>query len=272
MLSFERVALADIVPDPNNPRKQFNGLDVLAAQFDANAERPGEPFCPICVAKDGSSYRIVDGERRFRAMRDAGKVDSCLCMVADGMGDLDTMLMMVGTDNKDKLTPAEKAMGFQQMLLLGVDSDSAISYANDAWVKDAGKVEAVKRRLRNQRDRHGYNAVQMDLATLMEVGEIEDDAVASEVLSLADGGTGYGTEFFKRRNEALKAQRARKEHREFMESSPASASMWCTRSQETAAARSSWAAFGTPTSSACPQRSRQPGRRGARASSPSSSR
>ena len=61
MLRTEVVKLADIRPDENNPRKEFDGLEELVEQFKHTPDRPNEPFTPLIVVKDGNIYRIVDG-------------------------------------------------------------------------------------------------------------------------------------------------------------------------------------------------------------------
>lgn len=105
MIKLERIKLSDVVPDENNPRKKFEGLKELAASFDANGDRPGEPFVPISVVRDGGHYRIVDGERRFRAMNLA-KTKECDALVAETMEDEAAMIAMIATDDKQRLTDA----------------------------------------------------------------------------------------------------------------------------------------------------------------------
>jgi hypothetical protein len=106
-------------PDPNNPRKDMGDLAALAATFTINPERPGEPINPPIVVKDGSRYRIVDGERRFRAMLEALQ-PSFTAIVADSLDDANTLLAMLATDDKKQLTTLERSIGVQQMLTLGI--------------------------------------------------------------------------------------------------------------------------------------------------------
>ena len=46
-----------------------------------NAVNPGEPVNPIVVVEDGGIYRIVDGERRYKAMR-RNKLARCHAVVS----------------------------------------------------------------------------------------------------------------------------------------------------------------------------------------------
>ena len=119
-MKLELVKTADVYADENNPRQHFDGIDEMAASFDLNEERPGEPFTPPIVVRDGGIYRIVDGERRFRALKKR-KAKQFHANVCEDMDEALAMVAMVATDDKQPLTPAEKSRGVQMMLLLGVD-------------------------------------------------------------------------------------------------------------------------------------------------------
>lgn len=123
-MELEIVPLGQLWPDPNNPRKDFGDLEAMAATFESNPVRPFEPVNPPVVVPDGEidglpAYRIVDGERRWRAMRKAGAVRACACIVCS-MDEANAMAAMVATDDKAPLTPAELSRGVQQMLAVGV--------------------------------------------------------------------------------------------------------------------------------------------------------
>lgn len=119
-MKLELVKTADVYADENNPRQHFDGIDEMAASFDLNEERPGEPFTPPILVRDGGIYRIVDGERRFRALKKR-KAKQFHANVCEDMDEALAMVAMVATDDKQPLTPAEKSRGVQMMLLLGVD-------------------------------------------------------------------------------------------------------------------------------------------------------
>ena len=61
--------LSLIVPDEDQPRKDFSE-EALAAL--ANSIREHGVLQPIVVVKDGAKYKIVAGERRYRASKLAG--------------------------------------------------------------------------------------------------------------------------------------------------------------------------------------------------------
>lgn len=119
-MKLEIVNIEDVYPDENNPRSAFDGIQELADSFDLNSERPGEPFTPPILVRDGGIYRIVDGERRYRALK-LRKARSFTANVADNMDEANAMAAMLATDDKQPLTDIERSRGVQQMLLLGVD-------------------------------------------------------------------------------------------------------------------------------------------------------
>ncbi len=114
---LENVSIEDVYPDAKNPRRDFGDIAALADTFALN---DGYPTNPIVVVRDGGIYRIVDGERRYRAMKHLRK-QTCPAVVYESMEDASAAAAMVATDEKQPLTAEEKSRGVQQMLLLGID-------------------------------------------------------------------------------------------------------------------------------------------------------
>lgn len=119
-MQLEVVNIEDVYPDENNPRKTFEGIEDLAKSFDLNTERPGEPFTPPILVRDGGIFRIVDGERRYRALK-LNRKQTFTANVCDDLDEVNTLMAMLATDNKQPLSAIEKSRGVQQALLLGVD-------------------------------------------------------------------------------------------------------------------------------------------------------
>ncbi len=65
----EQVALTRLVPDPQQPRKHFD--EVSLGELAASITEHGI-VQPLIVAKNGSQYIIIAGERRYRAAQLAG--------------------------------------------------------------------------------------------------------------------------------------------------------------------------------------------------------
>jgi len=170
-MQFEKksVRLGDIRPSEQNPREDFGDIGALARSIEATG---GEPLNPPVVVADGNVYRIVDGERRYRALSSIyGEDREVSALVADTMDEANEIVAMLATDDKRQLTEAERARGVQQMLVLGVDEQriegrqvtleqleaasafddekdvEAVLAAGDGW---AGKADSIRRR--NERE------------------------------------------------------------------------------------------------------------------------
>ena len=118
-MELMQIKLSDIVPDENNPRKDFGDLNALARTFEANTYAPGQPYNAIVVVTDGPVYRIADGERRYRAML-INNVEVCNAVVCGDYEEADSMIAMLASDAKEPPTEAERANAVQRALLLGV--------------------------------------------------------------------------------------------------------------------------------------------------------
>lgn len=95
-MKLERVKHADVYPSDGNPRRDFGDLKSMAEGFQLNPENPGEPLTPPIVVRDGQVFRIVDGERRWRAMQIAGTKEFS-AIVCDDWDDADAALAMLAT-------------------------------------------------------------------------------------------------------------------------------------------------------------------------------
>jgi len=67
---LKELKIADIVRDEDQPRREFDKEAIKAL---ANSIREHGVLQPIVVTKEGAKYKIVAGERRWRASKEAGK-------------------------------------------------------------------------------------------------------------------------------------------------------------------------------------------------------
>lgn len=179
-MELQVIPLANMWPDPNNPRKDFGDLDALADTFEMNVVRPFEPVNPPTVVPDGASargqmYRIVDGERRWRAMVKRGAAESCAAIVCS-MDEANAMAAMVATDDKARLTDAELSRGVQQMLAVGVAPEE---------VDKAARLKRGTARRVAKVAREGTE--QMGIDQLLAAEEFGDDADARDKVLAAKG-------------------------------------------------------------------------------------
>lgn len=173
-MELREINVEDVYPDEKNPRKDFGDIEALAESCMLNAVSPGEPVNPIVVVEDGGIYRIVDGERRCKAMR-KNRLERCHAVVCGDLDEANAMVAMVATDDKQQLSEIERSRGVQQMLLLGVDPER---------VERAGRMPkgsaAKLRRARAAVDDAGDD---MTLDRMMAIAEFDGDAEAVERLS-----------------------------------------------------------------------------------------
>lgn len=179
-MQFEKrsVRLGDIRPSGQNPREDFGDIGALARSIEATG---GEPLNPPVVVADGNVYRIVDGERRYRALSSIyGEGREVSALVAESMDEANELVAMLATDDKRQLTEAERARGVQQMLVLGID-EQRIERASRAT---AGQIRAA-RRLRGS-----IEGRQVTLEQLEAASAFEDEKDIEAVLAAGEGWAG----------------------------------------------------------------------------------
>lgn len=188
-----QVRLGDIRPSEQNPREDFGDIGALARSIEATG---GEPLNPPVVVADGNVYRIVDGERRYRALSSIyGEDREVSALVAESMDEANELVAMLATDDKRQLTEAERARGVQQMLVLGVD-EQRIERASRAT---AGQIRAA-RKLRGS-----IEGRQVTLDQLEAASAFDDEKDIEAVLAAGDGWAGKA-DSIRRRNEREEAK------------------------------------------------------------------
>lgn len=175
-MDARRVKISDVRPNEKNPRADFSSVDRLAENLKATG---GEPINPIVVLPDGNGYRIVDGERRWRAMEKNG-LEECTAIVCDGWDEADEVLAALASDEKEPLTELEKSRGLQEFMDLG--DESRIEAAEIAAGFEVGTANRIKR----VRKAAGERAATMSIDQLLAAHEFEDDPDAVERILSAD--------------------------------------------------------------------------------------
>lgn len=179
-MQFEKrsVRLGDIRPSGQNPREDFGDIGALARSIEATG---GEPLNPPVVVADGNVFRIVDGERRYRALSSIyGEDREVSALVAESMDEANELVAMLATDDKRQLTEAERARGVQQMLVLGID-EQRIERASRAT---AGQIRAARKL-------HGsIEGRQVTLEQLEAASAFDDEKDIEAVLAAGEGWAG----------------------------------------------------------------------------------
>ncbi len=114
------VALARIDPDPDQPRRDLGSLDGLIASIRARGVLEPILARPVDqVGPDGTTtrrrYRIISGERRFRAARQAGLGEIPLIEMDVSPRDALEIALVENLQRAD-LTPFEEAEGLQTLV------------------------------------------------------------------------------------------------------------------------------------------------------------
>jgi ParB family chromosome partitioning protein len=111
---LQRVRLADVRPNPYQPRKEFSEADL--SELEASLRTSGL-IQPITVrrASNGRGYELIAGERRLRAAQRIGW-DEIPALVKDIDDQLAATLALVENLQRSDLNPIEEAEGYQRVM------------------------------------------------------------------------------------------------------------------------------------------------------------
>ena len=110
--STMEIALGDIDPNPDQPRRDF---DKAALEQLAESIRQAGVLQPLLVVKEGVRYRIVAGERRYRAARLAG-LHTVPCLVKDLTEQEVMEAALIENLQREDLNPIEEAAGIRALM------------------------------------------------------------------------------------------------------------------------------------------------------------
>lgn len=103
------VPIGDIVPSPLNPRTHFDVIDLV------DSVRKKGVLMPLLTRPRNGKQEIVEGERRYRAAKEAGilflKIESSDLTDAEALE-----IMLLANGQREDLTPLEEARGYQRLL------------------------------------------------------------------------------------------------------------------------------------------------------------
>lgn len=129
---IEQIEVDKIIPDPNQPRKSFVGIEELAETIKRHGLQN-----PIHVQKDGEKYVIISGERRWRAFKQYTdfKVIPCIVHTEKDPGVI-RLLQLIENVQRADLKPLEEATAYKNIL----DSKkvSQKELANEVGVSETG--------------------------------------------------------------------------------------------------------------------------------------
>ena len=122
------IAVTEIDRNPDQPRRDF---DETALQTLADSIRSAGVLQPLLVVEVNGRYRIVAGERRFRAARIAG-LDTVPCIVRDLSAEEQLEAALIENLQREDLNPIEEASAVKQFM-------ETCHYTQDQAAKRLGK-------------------------------------------------------------------------------------------------------------------------------------
>ena len=119
------VSLSEVHPNPNQPRTHFNEteLEELSESIRAHGV-----LQPLLVRKDGDSYEIIAGERRYQASKIAG-LEEVPVVIKDVDDQEMLQLALIENLQRSDLNPIEEAKGYRQLIKASGMTQEALSKA-----------------------------------------------------------------------------------------------------------------------------------------------
>jgi ParB family transcriptional regulator, chromosome partitioning protein len=175
MREIVKVKVADIMPDPDQPRKTFDeaAIEELARSIEKNGL-----LQPITVRPDGAAYIIIAGERRFRACKLLGLEEVDVIVYT---GNLAKELQLIENINRADLNPMEVAMAYQKY----IDDGHTADELSEVIGKDKGQITWVLSLLKCREDiQHmvGRNQLLVSVAASMSKLSLNGQAKALRVM------------------------------------------------------------------------------------------
>ncbi len=110
---IREIPIGDLDPDPDQPRKTFNAEGIAEL---ADSIRDQGVLQPLLVtATENGRYRIIAGERRFRACRQAG-LETVPCIVRDMDLFARMEVSLIENLQREDLNPMEAALGINALM------------------------------------------------------------------------------------------------------------------------------------------------------------
>jgi ParB family chromosome partitioning protein len=115
-----------VLPDPDQPRKRFSEESI--ARLAASLDRSGMMY-PLRVRPERDRFRLIAGERRYRAAKQAG-LQEVQCLITEAKLSPDELLEEQLIDNlhREDLDPIDQAEGYKRLMELRGWSASQLSF------------------------------------------------------------------------------------------------------------------------------------------------
>jgi ParB family chromosome partitioning protein len=106
------IPISQIQPNPFQPRKTFNEASIEEL---ARSVRQHGIVQPLVVTRSGDKYKLIAGERRFRAAQKAG-LTTVPVLIKEMMAEGDALqIALIENIQREDLNPIEEAMAYHQL-------------------------------------------------------------------------------------------------------------------------------------------------------------
>ena len=106
------LAIDQIAPNPYQPRKTFNEASIEEL---ARSVKQHGIVQPLVVTRSGDRYKLIAGERRYRAAQKAG-LTTVPVVVKEMMGEGDALqIALIENIQREDLNPIEEALAYHQL-------------------------------------------------------------------------------------------------------------------------------------------------------------
>jgi ParB family chromosome partitioning protein len=143
MDNIKFIKCVDIIPHPDNPRKDLGDLTELAESIKINGVMQNLVVIENPNANDKAPYMCVIGHRRLAAAKEAGE-NAVPCVIAQMDKQTQVATMLLENMQRESLTPLEEARGFQMMLDLGSTIDDLAEKTGFSKTTVKHRVELAK--------------------------------------------------------------------------------------------------------------------------------
>ena len=180
------IPLTDITPDPEQPRKKIDKekLDELAASIQSKGVI--EPITVKFIEGDGK-YRIVTGERRYKAAKIAG-LKEIPCIAKELSDDEVLSVQLIENLQREDLSPVDEAAALKKLLDTGMTQVkvSKLIGKSQSYISQSLKILDLPENILKQAEKQ--NLTKEHLVQLSKAGnpesllpEIGDGKTAKEI-------------------------------------------------------------------------------------------
>ena len=168
--TFKEISLTQLLADPNQPRKVFKNIDMLAQSIAQKGI-----IQPIIVTpkKADGFYHIIAGERRFRAAKQLGLV-SVHCILRDEADNEILIIQLLENEQREKVSPFEEADALTELVLKRKVNKAEVAESlgrEPSWISMRLKLAKSSMAIRSLCD----DGFVEDVRTLYELKKLEDE-------------------------------------------------------------------------------------------------